>query len=57
MRHLIDSYIRAEDSVSHFVEDMSLVEIFVREGKEAINRLPQGLQGALAETKNPTFEG
>jgi type I restriction enzyme R subunit len=49
MRHLIDSYIRAEEAepLSSF-EDMSLVEILVREGQDAINRLPKGLRGNLA---------
>ena len=49
MRHLIDSYIRAEEAepLSSF-EDMSLVEILVREGQDALNRLPKGLQGSRA---------
>ena len=57
MRHLIDSYIRAEDSESlTSFEDMSLVEILVREGQDAINRLPQGLRGNLAaETIRPNI--
>ena len=57
MRHLIDSYIRAEESLSlTSFEDMSLVEILVREGQEAINRLPQGLRGNLAaETIKPNI--
>ena len=54
MRHLLDSYIRAEDSevVSKF-DDMTLVDLLVRDGADAINGLPKGIrssQGAVAET-------
>ena len=54
MRHLLDSYIRAEDSevVSAF-NDMTLVDLLVRDGTDAIDRLPKGIrssQGAVAET-------
>ena len=54
MRFLLDSYIRAEDSevVSKF-DDMTLVDLLVRDGADAINGLPKGIrssQGAVAET-------
>jgi type I restriction enzyme, R subunit len=45
MRHLIDTYIRAEESekVSSF-DDMSLVELIVERGAEAVNQLPEGIR-------------
>ena len=54
MRHLLDSYIRAEDSqvVSRF-DDMTLVDLLVRDGAGAIDALPKGIRsskGAVAET-------
>ena len=55
MRHLLDSYIQADDSVviSPF-GDMSLIEIIVKSGiADAINDLPAGIKGnreAVAET-------
>ena len=54
MRRLLDSYIRAEDSkiVSKF-DDMTLVDLLVRDGADAIDGLPRGIrssQGAVAET-------
>jgi len=55
MRHLLDSYIQADDSVviSPF-GDMSLIEIIVKSGiADAINDLPGGIksnQEAVAET-------
>ena len=54
MRHLLDTYIRAEDSevVSAF-NDMTLVDLLVRDGMGAIGELPKGIrssQGAVAET-------
>ena len=54
MRHLLDAYIRAEDSVvvSAF-EDMTLVELIVRDGEGAIDHLPKGIRDdkeAVAET-------
>lgn len=46
MRHLIDTYIRAEDSevISAF-DDMSLVELIVQRGADAIDALPEGIKG------------
>ena len=54
MRHLIDTYIRAEDSekVSAF-DDMSLVELIVERGADAVKALPEGIrksEKAAAET-------
>lgn len=54
MRHLIDSYIRAEDSevVSTF-DDLSLVQLIVEQGSEAIEALPNNIKEskkAVAET-------
>ncbi len=54
MRHLIDSYIGAEESqvLSKF-DDLSLVELLVERGKDAINDLPKNIKGnkdAMAET-------
>lgn len=45
MRHLIDSYIGAEESrmLSSF-DDLSLVELIVEKGKDAINDLPENLR-------------
>jgi type I restriction enzyme R subunit len=54
MRHLIDTYIRAEESekVSAF-DDLSLIEVVVERGPEAVDTLPEGIRGdkeAVAET-------
>ena len=54
MRHLIDTYIRAEDStkVSAF-DDMSLIQLIVERGPAAIDALPDGIKKhkeAVAET-------
>ncbi len=54
MRHLIDTYIRAEDSkkISTF-DDMSLVQLIVERGADAIDALPAGIRNnkkAVAET-------
>ena len=54
MRHLLDTYIRAEDStvLSRF-DDMTLVDLLVNEGKDAIGTLPEGIRSdrrAVAET-------
>ena len=54
MRHLLDNYIRAEDSevISKF-DDMTLVELLIRDGEGAICSLPAGIRGspcAVAET-------
>ena len=54
MRHLIDSYVRAEESqtISSF-EDTTLVELIVTKGEDAINELPKGIKSnreATAET-------
>ncbi|MYC00137.1 MAG: restriction endonuclease subunit R, partial [Gemmatimonadetes bacterium] len=54
MRHLLDNYIRAEDSevISKF-DDMTLVDLLIRDGEGAIGSLPEGIRGsrrAVAET-------
>lgn len=54
MRHLLDSYIRAEDSekLSAF-DDMTLVELVVERGEDAVDSLPSSIAGdreAMAET-------
>ncbi len=54
MRHLLDTYIRAEESekVSAF-DDLSLVQMIVERGEQAIESLPAGIREsreAVAET-------
>jgi type I restriction enzyme R subunit len=54
MRHLIDSYIGAEESkkISAF-DGFSLVELIVDRGKDALDKLPKSIRGnkeAMAET-------
>jgi type I restriction enzyme R subunit len=54
MRHLIDTYIRAEDSeiISTF-DDISLVQLIVERGVDALQKLPKGIRDnkeAVAET-------
>jgi type I restriction enzyme R subunit len=54
MRHLIDAYIRAEESetVSAF-NDLSLIQLIVERGADAVDTLPPGIkknQEAVAET-------
>ena len=54
MRHLLDAYIRAEETevVSAF-DDLGLVELIVEQGLEALEKLPQSLRTnpeAMAET-------
>ena len=54
MRHLLDTYIRAEESetLSSF-DDLTLVQLIVERGESAIDELPRGLREnreAMAET-------
>lgn len=54
MRHLLDTYIRAEESekLSPF-DDMTLVDLIVEQGGEAVEQLPKGIRQskeAVAET-------
>lgn len=54
MRHLLDTYIRAEESekLSAF-DDMTLVQLIVERGEAAVEALPEGIRGdqeAMAET-------
>jgi len=53
MRHLLDTYIRADESekLSAF-DDMTLVQLIVERGEQAVETLPEGLRnnrGAMAE--------
>ena len=54
MRHLIDTYIRAEESekISAF-DDLSLIQLIVERGADAVDALPEGIRKnkeAVAET-------
>ncbi len=54
MRHLIDTYIGAEESrkISAF-DDLTLIELIVKKGPAAVNELPEGIRRnpeAVAET-------
>ncbi len=54
MRHLIDTYIRAEDSrkISAF-DDLTLIKLIVERGPDALDDLPDGITSdrtAMAET-------
>ena len=54
MRHLIDTYIRAEESkkISAF-DDITLIQLIVERGVDALQDLPEGIasnKGAMAET-------
>ena len=54
MRHLIDTYIRAEESkkISAF-NDIALIQLIVERGVDALKDLPEGIasnKGAMAET-------
>lgn len=54
MRHMIDSYIRADESkkISAF-DDLSLIELIVERGEDAIKELPEGIredEESIAET-------
>ena len=45
MRHLIDTYIRAEESETlSTLDDIPLVELIVQNGAEALNMLPEGIR-------------
>ena len=54
MRHLIDSYIDAEESkVLSTFDDLTLIDLLVQKGPEAIEDLPEGIQqsqDSVAET-------
>lgn len=54
MRHLLDSYIRAEESVQlSAFDDMTLVDLIVEKGEDAVKSLPKGIQEkqeSIAET-------
>ena len=54
MRHLLDTYIRADESkVLSAFDDMTLVELIVARGEDAVEALPDGIKNdrrAVAET-------
>ncbi len=54
MRHLLDAYIRADDSgVLSTFDDMTLVDLLVERAGDAVDSLPDGIRGnrrAVAET-------
>jgi type I restriction enzyme R subunit len=54
MRHLIDTYISAEESVTIFAfYNMTLIELIVERGEDAVDALPKGIARnteAVAET-------
>ena len=53
MRHLLDSYIRADESLVSEFEELGLVELIVKNGLGALEQLPDGLKKdseAMAET-------
>ena len=59
MLHIIDSYIRAEDAVClTSFDEMSLVELLVKEGDMALDNLPAGIRQSprlVAETMTPNI--
>jgi len=54
MRHLLDTYIQAEDSrVLSAFDELGLVDLMVKKSPKALDRLPAGIRGnqdAMAET-------
>ena len=54
MRHLLDNYIRADDSkVLSAFNDLTLVDLLIKDGESAVDSLPEGIrrsQRAIAET-------
>ncbi len=54
MRHLLDNYIRADDSkVLSAFNDLTLVDLLIKDGESAIDSLPEGIRRshrAVAET-------
>lgn len=53
MRHLLDSYIRASESLVSEFEELGLIELIVKNGLGALEQLPDGLKKdpeAMAET-------
>ncbi|MDE2870776.1 MAG: HsdR family type I site-specific deoxyribonuclease [Gemmatimonadota bacterium] len=54
MRHLLDAYIRADDSkVLSTFDDMTLVDLLVERPEDAVGSLPEGIRGnrrSVAET-------
>ncbi len=54
MRHLLDKYLQADESrVVHDFDELTLVDLLVRDGAEAVEKLPESIkksQEAVAET-------
>ncbi len=54
MRHLLDNYIRADESkVLSAFNDLTLVDLLIKDGESAVDWLPEGIRGnrrAVAET-------
>ena len=54
MRHLLDKYLQADESRKlHDFDDLTLVDLLVRDGAEAVKKLPESIQksqNAVAET-------
>ena len=54
MRHLLDTYLEAEDSKTlHDFDDLTLVDLLVRDGEDAVDKLPESIrksEKAVAET-------
>jgi type I restriction enzyme R subunit len=54
MRHLLDTYIRANDSevITNF-EDLGLIEILVNKGSAALNKLPESIKTTKSLQQKP----
>ncbi len=54
MRHLLDKYLQAEDSTTlHDFDDLTLVDLLVRDGEDAVEKLPASIrksEKSVAET-------
>ena len=54
MRHLLDTYLEAEDSKTlHDFDDLTLVDLLVRDGEDAVDKLPDSIRKSkksVAET-------
>ena len=46
MRHLLDTYIRADESrVLSTFDDMTLVDLLIERAEDAVNSIPEGIRG------------
>ena len=54
MRHLLDTYLKAEESTTlHDFDDLTLVDLLVRDGEGAVEKLPEAIrrsENSVAET-------